>query len=263
MGILNVTADSFSDGGRYVDADAAIAHGLDMVAQGADIVDVGGESTRPGAERVTASVELGRVVPVVAALSERGVCVSVDTMRAEVADACLRAGAAWVNDVSGGLADPEMLATVASRDGGYIAMHWRGHSTKMQDHAHYSDVVAEVASELSERREAALASGIDPGRLVLDPGIGFAKTTEHNWTLLAHLDALEALGAPLLLGVSRKRFLGVLLVEDGELRPPVERDDATLALTVLAAQRRLWAVRTHGVRAHRDAISVIERLRDE
>jgi dihydropteroate synthase len=260
MGILNVTADSFSDGGHFLDADAAIAHGLALAAKGADLVDVGGESTRPGAERVAAEVELARVVPVVAALTARGITVSVDTMRAEVAAASIEAGATWINDVSGGRAEEAMLRTVADRGAGYIAMHWRGHSDVMQSHAVYDDLVAEVASELAARRDAALAVGIDPGRLVLDPGIGFAKTPDQNWTLLAHLDAVEALGQPILLGVSRKRFLGDLLEDAAGPRPAQDRDAATTALTAWAAQRGLWGVRTHDVRAQRDAIAVIQRL---
>ena len=261
MGILNVTADSFSDGGRYLDAGAALAHGRALASEGADIVDVGGESTRPGAERVPVEIELGRVLPVVRALASEGVVVSVDTMRAEVADAAVRAGASWINDVSGGLADPEMLPMVARLGVGYVAMHWRAHSVEMDAAAVYADVVAEVRAELAGRRDAALAAGIDPGRLVLDPGIGFAKTGEHNWELLRHLDALASLGQPLLLGVSRKRFLGALLADAAGDRPAEGRDAATLALTVVAAQQRVWAVRTHDVRAQRDAIAVIERMR--
>ena len=262
MGILNVTADSFSDGGRFLDADAAIAQGLALDACGADLVDVGGESTRPGAERVDAEVELARVLPVVRALVARGIVVSVDTMRAEVAAASVEAGASWINDVSGGLADPAMLATVAELGAGYVAMHWRGHSARMQDAAVYEDVAREVAAELADRRDAALAAGIDPGRLVLDPGIGFAKTPDQNWTLLAHLDAVEALGQPVLLGVSRKRFLGDLLADAAGPRPPEQRDAATTALTAWAAQRGLWGVRTHDVRGQRDAIAVLQRLKE-
>lgn len=263
MGVLNVTADSFSDGGRWLDADAALAHGRELVAQGADLVDVGGESTRPGAQRVSEADELARVVPVVRALASEGVAVSVDTMRASVARASVEAGADWINDVSGGLADPAMLASVAAAGCGYIAMHWRGLLTDPGARAHYGDVVAEVCAELAARRDAALAAGIAPDRLVLDPGIGFSKDAAHNWTLLAHLDAVEALGYPLLLGVSRKRFLGALLAGADGPRPPEGRDDATTALTVMAAERRLWAVRTHRVRSERDAIAVVERLRDE
>lgn len=262
MGILNVTPDSFSDGGDWFDHGAAIAHGLEMVARGADLVDVGGESTRPGIARTSAEEELRRVLPVVRALADRGVAVSVDTMRAEVAEATVGAGAALINDVSGGLADPEMLPVVARAGVPLVAMHWRAHSTTMQDLAHYDDVVGEVCAELGERVEAALAAGIARDALVLDPGIGFAKTADHNWELLRHLDRLEALGLPVLVGVSRKRFLGVLLAdEDGDERPPKGRDAATAAITTLCARRRVWAVRTHSVRAQRDAVAVVERLR--
>ena len=256
MGVLNVTPDSFSDGGRWFDADAAVAHGLALVAEGADLVDVGGESTRPGSGRVDAASELERVLPVVRSLAEQGVHVSVDTTRAPVAAACVAAGATWVNDVSGGLADPGMLPTVAALGVGYVAMHWRAHSASMQDLARYDDVVAEVAAELAGRRAAALAAGISADRLVLDPGIGFAKTAAHTWAILRHLEAFEALGQPLLVGVSRKRFLGELLADAGGPRDPAGRDDATLAVTALLARRGIWGVRTHGVRAHRDAIAV-------
>lgn len=259
MGILNVTADSFSDGGLWLDPDAAVAHGLDLVAQGADLLDVGGESTRPGSDRVSAAAELARVLPVVEALADAGVVVSVDTTRAAVAEAALRAGAAWVNDVSGGLADPAMLSTVAAAGAGYVSMHWRGHSRDMQQRADYRDVVADVVAELAERRDEALAAGVAPDRLVLDPGLGFAKTGEHNWDILRRWDAFEALGQPLLLAASRKAFLGALLAEGGVPRPPVGRDDATAALTALFAGRA-WAVRTHAVRKHSDAIRVAQRL---
>ena len=263
MGVVNVTPDSFSDGGLWASTDAAIAHALDLVAQGADVIDVGGESTRPGAARVEVDTEQARVLPVVAALGDAGVRVSVDTTRAAVAAEAVAAGATIVNDVSGGLADPAMLPAVADGGCGYITMHWRGHATEMDSRAVYTDVVAEVRDELAERRDAALAAGIDAGRLVLDPGFGFAKTGEHNWALLAHLDALMALGFPLLVAVSRKRFLGSLLADADGPRPPRERDDATAALTALAAQRGVWGVRTHSVRQHRDAIEVVERLRRE
>lgn len=261
MGILNVTTDSFSDGGRYVEREAAVAHGFKLVAEGAAIVDVGGESTRPGAGRVEASDELMRVIPVIKELASRGVTVSVDTMRADVAAAALDAGARWVNDVSGGLADPAMLPVVASRGGGYVAMHWRGHSATMQRRAVYDDVVAEVIAELAERRDAAIAAGIAPDALVLDPGIGFAKTAEQSWELLRHLDAFGQLGQPMLVGVSRKGFLGDLLADAEGPRPPDGRDAATAALTVLAAQAGWWGVRTHEVRAQADAIAVVERTR--
>ena len=256
MGILNVTPDSFSDGGLWVSPDVAVRRGLDLAADGADIVDVGGESTRPGAERVDEVTELARVLPVVAALASEGVTVSIDTTRALVAAEAVAAGASWVNDVSGGLADEVMLDTVAGLDAGYVAMHWRGHADEMADRADYDDVVAEVAAELSVRRDAALAAGIAAERLVLDPGLGFAKRAEHNWALLAGWDALTALGHPLLLGASRKRFLGTLLGE----RPAVERDAATAALTAIFATRGVWGVRVHDARSSADAVAVATRL---
>jgi len=260
MGILNGTPDSFSDGGRYLASEAAIQHGLRLLAEGADIVDVGGESTRPGAIRVTAAEEVARVLPVVSALAAAGAFVSVDTSRASVAAQAVAQGASMVNDVSAGLADPEMLETVARLGVGYVAMHWRGHSDRMDSLACYEDVVGEVAGELAARRDAALTAGIHPARLVLDPGLGFSKTPAHNWELLAGLDELAALGQPLLIGASRKRFLGELLSEAGVPRPPGERDDATLALTALLATRGVWGVRTHTVAAHRDAVAVATRL---
>ncbi len=254
MGVLNVTSDSFSDGGVYLAARSAIAHGRSLAAEGAAIVDVGGESTRPGAARVTEAEELSRVIPVVEALAADGIAVSVDTMRAEVARAGISAGAIMINDVSGGLADPNMLAMVSDAGAGYVAMHWRGHSDTMQANAVYEDVLAEVVAELADRRSAARAAGIE--HLVLDPGIGFAKEPEHNWELLQGLDAFSALGEPLLIGVSRKRFLGELLSG----RPAMERDAATAAVTAWCARERVWAVRTHEVRGNVDAIAVTERL---
>ncbi|WP_456297812.1 dihydropteroate synthase [Desertihabitans aurantiacus] len=260
IGILNVTPDSFSDGGRYLDPARAVEHGLRLAEEGASLVDVGGESTRPGAERVPEEVELQRVLPVVTALAEAGVVVSVDTMRASVARACVEAGARMVNDVSGGLADPAMLPAVAGLDVDYVAMHWRAHSTEMGSRARYTDVVADVVAELSARVRAALEAGVAPERLVLDPGIGFAKDAGHNWRLLTGLDALTALGHRVLVGVSRKRFLGPLLADPtGEPRPPRERDAASVALTTLLAERGVWAVRTHSVRDHVDAARVVHR----
>ena len=260
MGILNVTPDSFSDGGEFLDVDAAVAHGLALFGEGADLVDVGGESTRPGAQRASVETELGRVVPVIRRLAAAGVQVSVDTMRAEVAAAAVGVGAVLVNDVSGGLADPEMLPTVAGLDVDYVAMHWRGHSDRMADLATYNDVVAEVTEELADRLWAAVAAGVKPGRVILDPGLGFAKTAEHNWTLLRGLDHLAGLGRPLLVGASRKRFLGELLSGPNGPRPVRERDDAGAAITALLAAAGIWGVRTHTVRTHRDAIAVASRM---
>jgi dihydropteroate synthase len=266
MGILNVTPDSFSDGGLWSEPEAAIEHGLAMLADGADIIDVGGESTRPGARRPEQAVELGRVLPVIRALAEHGAAVSVDTMRADVAEAALEAGATIVNDVSGGLADPHMLPLVAGAGAVYVAMHWRAPSVNMQEFAVYDGpggVVAEVRSELRDRVDAALAAGVEPTRLVLDPGLGFAKTAEHNWALVRGLDELTSLGFPLLVGASRKAFLGLLLADStGAPRGVEDREAANVALTVLLAQRGVWAVRVHDVRPTRDAIDVWSKMED-
>jgi dihydropteroate synthase len=257
MGVVNVTPDSFSDGGRHLDPDAAVRHGLRLLDEDADLLDVGGESTRPGAERVPEDEERARVLPVVAGLVAAGALVSVDTMRASVAAAALDAGATVVNDVSGGLADPAMLPLVAERGCPYVVMHWRGHSTDMQTRADYDDVVRDVVTELAARRHAALAAGVAADRLVLDPGLGFAKHAEHSWALVRALPELTGLG-PLLVGASRKGFLGALLTApDGTPRPADERDDATAAVTVLAAQAGAWAVRVHAVRASADAVRVV------
>lgn len=262
MGVLNVTPDSFSDGGRYENLDAAVSHALELVAEGADLIDVGGESTRPGAERIAADVEVARVVPVIRELVGAGAAVSIDTTRAAVAEAALAAGASVVNDVSGGLADARMGAVVADAGCPWILMHWRGHSRDMQKLASYSDVVTEVRDELSARVDAALAAGVAPDALILDPGLGFAKTGVHNWELLARLDVLQGLGFPVLVGASRKSFLGRLLADaDGKPRPVEQREDATLAITVLAAAAGAWGVRVHEVRASVDAIAVLEAYR--
>jgi len=259
MGVVNTTPDSFSDGGLYLTRDRAVARGLQLAAEGADLVDVGGESTRPGAERVPLADELERVLPVVSALAQEGLRVSVDTMRAEVADAAVAAGAVMVNDVSGGRADPRMLPAVAALGVPYVLMHWRAHSATMQEHATYDDVAGEVTRELAEQLEVAVAAGIDPGRIAVDPGIGFAKTAEQNWEILAHLDAVQALGRPVLVATSRKRFLGELLADEDGLRVPVERDDASAATSALAAARGAWCVRVHTVRPNADAVRVAAR----
>jgi dihydropteroate synthase len=257
MGILNVTPDSFSDGGRWLDRNQAVAHGVAMRDAGADIVDVGGESTRPGAPRVDPETELARVLPVVRELAAAGVCVSIDTTRAAVAEAAIAAGAGVVNDVSGGLADPAMAAVVASAQVPWILMHWRGHSDRMSALATYADVVTEVRDELAARVDAAVAAGVEPARLVVDPGLGFAKTAEHNWALLRRLDVLVELGYPVLVGASRKRFLGSLLAgEHGELRPMAGRDVATAAVSALAAHCGAWGVRVHDVVGSLDAVRV-------
>ena len=264
MGIVNVTPDSFSDGGRWATPEEAVAHARQLVTDGADLVDIGGESTRPGASRPPLEEELARVLPVVEALARDGVAVSVDTMRSEVASAAVEAGAVVINDVSGGLADPRILEVAAGTGVVYIAMHWRAHSRHMQDFAVYDGpggVVGTVTAELSERVDAALAAGIPDDRLVLDPGLGFAKESGHNWELLAALEQLEALGFPLLVGASRKRFLGGLLAEGGEPRPVDQREDANVALTTYLALHGIWGVRVHDARASRDAVRVVERLR--
>jgi dihydropteroate synthase len=258
MGVVNVTPDSFSDGGRYIAAEAAIERGRQLFAEGADLVDVGGESTRPGAVRVPVDVEMGRVVPVVSALTSDGVAVSVDTMRAEVAEAAVRAGAVLVNDVSGGLADPQMLPYLAEADVPCVLMHWRGHSTEMMAHTDYPRGVVEgVVQELRERLECAASSGVDLRNVVLDPGIGFAKLPEDNWPLLANLAPLQALGQPVLVGASRKRFLGELLADEaGNPRSLDDREDATTALSALVAAAGAWGVRVHDVRSSVDAVRV-------
>ncbi|MFE2493713.1 dihydropteroate synthase [Streptomyces scopuliridis] len=257
MGVVNVTPDSFSDGGRWFDTTAAIKHGLDLVTEGADLVDVGGESTRPGATRVDEDEELRRVVPVVRGLAAEGVTVSVDTMRASVAEQAVAAGAALVNDVSGGLADPAMVPAVAAAGVPFVVMHWRGFSERMNSRAVYTDVVAEVVAELRARMDAVIAGGVAPERLVIDPGLGFAKQAEHDLTLLAHLADLRTLGRPLLVAASRKRFLGhVLAGGEGSPPPARERDAATAAVSAIAAHQDAWAVRVHEVRATADAVRV-------
>lgn len=260
MGVVNVTPDSFSDGGQWYGPDAAIAHGLDLVAQGADIVDVGGESTRPGAQRIPAAEELRRVGPVVTGLVQAGVPVSIDTMRAQVAEFALAAGARLVNDVSGGLADPGMPALVAAAGVSYVVVHWRGHSRQMYTRAVYADVVAEVRDELTRRVDAVIAAGVDPGHIVLDPGLGFGKRPEHNWPLLAGLADVARLAGgtfPVLVGASRKRFLGNLLAgPDGTPRPFEACDGATAAITALAAAAGAWCVRVHQVPLNADAVRV-------
>ncbi len=269
MGVVNVTPDSFSDGGTWLDPDKAVAHGLELASQGADIVDVGGESTRPGAQRIPVEDELRRVMPVVTALAEAGGWVSIDTMRAEVARRALAAGARMVNDVSGGLADPEMAGVVAEAGVPYVVMHWRGHSADMYGPAVYSDVVAEVRAELGGRLQAVIAAGVDPGNVILDPGLGFAKLAEHNWTLLAHLDQIARPEGydepfPVLVAASRKGFLGKLLASsDGRPRSFAGSDDATIAMTALAVAAGAWCVRVHMVPGNLDAVRVATRWRAE
>ncbi|RMB86134.1 dihydropteroate synthase [Streptomyces shenzhenensis] len=252
MGILNVTPDSFSDGGLHSETERAVRHGLRLAEDGADLVDVGGESTRPGARPVPLDEELVRVVPVVRELARAGVPVSVDTMHAEVARAAVEAGASVINDVSGGLADPAMAAAVAAARVPYIVTHWRAPSREMDRHAVYGDVVAEVVSELLGRVERLVAAGVNPEHVILDPGLGFAKHAGHDWQLLAHLDALRETGFPVLVGASRKRLIGAAL--RGRASAPAERDAATAAVSALAAASGAACVRVHDVRSSLHAV---------
>lgn len=257
VGVLNVTPDSFSDGGRYLDLDQALEHAREMWALGADLIDVGGESTRPGALRVDAETEAKRVLPVIRQLASEGVVLSVDTTRAAVAEAAVEAGARVINDVSGGLADPGMGRVAADCRVPWVLMHWRGHSKDMNALATYTDVVAEVRAELASRVDDALAAGVEESAIVLDPGLGFAKHAEHDWALLHALDSVLSLGFPVLVGASRKRFLGRLLADkDGEPRPPDGREHATAAISALAAAAGAWGVRVHEVGASLDAVAV-------
>lgn len=249
MGILNVTPDSFSDGGQFLDPKIAIARGLEMIEEGATIIDVGGESTKPGVERVSMDEELTRVIPVIHALAKTGAMVSVDTMRAEVAALAVASGARIINDVSGGLADAAMHATAAALKVQYICMHWRGQSKDMDSLAKYDNVVTDVINELTKQVAAALLAGIEPTKLMIDPGLGFAKNAEQNWELLRNIDKFKELGFPILVGGSRKRFLG------GD--DPLARESASIALTTWLATKDIWGVRTHTVKPHVDAIKVV------
>ncbi|MCS5732343.1 dihydropteroate synthase [Herbiconiux daphne] len=255
LGILNVTPDSFSDGGLWLDRDAAVRHALGMVSRGADIIDVGGESTRPGAARVAISEEQRRVLPVVRELVGQGVTVSIDTMNAQTASAALDAGATIVNDVSGGLADPEMDDLAVHSGARFVVMHWRGHSDGMNDLARYDDVVADVVGAIEYRVAELIVKGADPAKLIVDPGLGFAKNGGHNWQLLGHLDRLAALGLPVLVGASRKRFIGDLLPGGAQL---VERDLASAVVAALAAHEGVWGVRVHDVSITRAALDVTD-----
>jgi len=246
MGILNVTPDSFADGGKYLDSEHAIARGLEMISEGVNVIDIGGESTRPGAERVSSEVEQKRTIPVIKALSGKGAVISIDTMSAETAKKAVEAGASIVNDVSGGKADNKMLATVAALDCRYVLMHWRGHSKDMNSLAVYEDVVLDVITELKEQIEKAIAAGIKKENLILDPGLGFSKDVNHNWEILDRLNELQALGYPILIGASRKRFLG------GD--DPNQREEATINLTKSLVGKKIWGVRVHSVKPHREVI---------
>jgi dihydropteroate synthase len=247
MGILNVTPDSFADGGRHHEFDAAVKRGLEMIAEGVDIIDVGGESTRPGADRVSQEEEIARTIPVITELAKHGATISIDTMRASTARAAVKAGAAIINDVSGGLADDAMLQTAAELKVPYIAMHWRGQSKDMNSKAVYGDVVNEVIAELNERIDAALDAGIHKDKLIVDPGIGFAKDAEHNWAIIDAIDRFVAMGYPVLVGASRKRFLG------GD--SPDQREQATIELTKRLGTTGVWAVRVHSVKPHKEVLS--------
>lgn len=246
MGILNVTPDSFADGGRHNSFKAAVARGIEMIAEGADIIDIGGESTRPGAKRVSEEEEIARTIPVITELAKHNIKISIDTMRASTAVAAIGAGAEIINDVSGGLADPQMLQTAAQLKVQYIAMHWRGHSKDMNSKAIYSNVVGEVITELDQRIQAALEAGIEPDKLMIDPGIGFAKEADHNWAIIDAIDQFVALGYPVLVGGSRKRFLG------GD--SPDQREQASIDLTQRLSTSGIWAVRVHSVKPHKEVL---------
>ncbi|WP_370328667.1 dihydropteroate synthase [Candidatus Mycobacterium methanotrophicum] len=260
MGVVNVTGDSFSDGGHYLDADRAVEHGLALAANGAAIIDVGGESTRPGAVRIEPGVETARVVPVVKELASQGITVSIDTVHAGVARAALENGAQMVNDVSGGRADAGMAGLLVEAGVPWVLMHWRSVSVdRPHDVPRYRDVVAEVRAELLASVDDAVAAGVDPTKLVIDPGLGFAKTGQHNWALLHALPELVATGVPVLVGASRKRFLGTLLAgHDGAVRPPDGRETATAVVSALSALHGAWGVRVHDVRASIDALRVVD-----
>jgi dihydropteroate synthase len=247
MGILNLTPDSFADGGRHNSFEAGVARGLEMIAEGVDIIDIGGESTRPGAERVSAEEEQNRVLPVIAELSKHGAKISIDTMRADTAEKAVQAGAAIINDVSGGLSDPAMFETVKKLGVQYILMHWRGESKDMNSRAIYQEVVADVISEINLQMDAALKAGVKKSQIIIDPGLGFAKDAEHNWEILRNLNKLTSLGYPVLIGASRKRFLG------GD--NPDEREAATIELTKSLVPQGIWGVRVHSVKPHVDVIA--------
>lgn len=257
MGILNVTPDSFADGGKHFTIDSAVKRAQEMVEEGVDIIDIGGESTKPGADRVTEEEEADRVLPVIEKVMPLGVEISIDTTRSAIAAKAIELGAKYVNDVSGGLSDSKMYELIAKNPKvQYVIMHWRAHSKNMQELAQYEDVVKEVKEELEERINSAIEAGVDPDQLIIDPGIGFSKTAEHNWELLKNLDRLSLLGYPILIGASRKRFLGELI---GSTNPD-DRESATLAITAAMAKQGIWAVRTHSVKPHRDVIATINAL---
>jgi len=257
MGILNVTPDSFADGGRHFSITDAISRAKEMIAEGVDIIDVGGESTKPGADRVSESEEEARVIPVITELMKLGTPISIDTTRSSIATQAIALGATYVNDVSGGLADPKMYSVIAKNPSvQYIIMHWRAHSKTMQEHATYKDVVKEVKEELEERINSAIEAGVNPEQIIIDPGIGFSKLAVHNWELLRNIDRIALLGYPILIGASRKRFLGELTGSDN----PDDREAASIAITAMVAKQNVWGVRTHSVKPHRDAIATVHAL---
>ena len=254
MGILNVTPDSFADGGRHFSIDDALKRAEEMISEGVDIIDVGGESTKPGSDRISEAEEEARVMPIITALAKKEIPLSIDTTRATIAEKAIKKGATFVNDVSGGLADPAMYALIAKNPKSqYIIMHWRAHSKTMQEHATYKDVVKEVKEELEERINSAIEAGVNPEQIIIDPGLGFSKLSEHNWELLRNIDRLALLGYPILIGASRKRFLGELT---GATNPD-EREAASIAITAMVAKQNVWGVRTHSVKPHRDAIATV------
>jgi len=254
MGILNVTPDSFADGGRYSTTELALKRAEEMMSEGVEIIDVGGESTKPGADRITQAEEVARVIPVLKELAKKDTPISIDTTRASVAEQAIKLGVSYVNDVSGGLADPEMYKLIAKHPRvQYIIMHWRAHAKTMQDHAIYKDVVKEVKEELEERIEDAIKAGVNPDQIIIDPGLGFAKLPEHNWELLRNIDRIALLGYPILIGASRKRFLGELTGSSN----PDDREAASIAVTAMVAKQGVWGVRTHSVKPHRDAIATV------
>lgn len=259
MGVVNVTPDSFSDGGRYFDADSAIGHAHDLVREGADLIDVGGESTRPGSDLVDPVEERRRILPVIAALVQDGVTVSVDTMHASTAEAAVERGASIINDVSGGLVDPAMPALAAQSGRDFVAMHWRGYLTDPHERVHYDDVIADVHDELSRRVDALSEAGIPDERLIIDPGLGFSKNPEHNWALMAHLDRFADLADRMLIGASRKRFLATVSPVGAQ---PAERDPATHAISMLCAQAGTWAVRVHDVAGTRTTLNVLRSVEE-
>ena len=259
MGIINVTPDSFSDGGENAATESAVMRGIQMIREGVDIIDIGGESTRPGAPRISAEEEKARVLPVLRALSDYDTVLSIDTMRAEVAEEAIAAGASIVNDVSGGLADSDMPRLIADVRVPYVVMHWRGFSDSMQKLAVYEVTAKEVRHELAERIEKLTKAGVEIDQLILEPGLGFAKEPDHNWDVLQAIESFEKLKRPLLVGASRKRFLGTLLNDGEGDRDVKEREAATIAVTTMLAERKVWGVRVHNVRDSRDAIEVVTR----